>query len=368
MARMQPACTAKTPERGPDRLPRSVRAYLAHTAGSVSLRALARARGVHPSTILRQVRHVEALRDDPLADAALTRLETQWKQLHPENRPFAPESEDNSPMQTRTKDTMLPAPDVTRALTAMMEPRTILVVADGVEDAVVVTDAGGDRPVRRAVVGRDAVEELALREFVAGEQTGRLMRYRITAAGRAEAGRLIAARESRRAALDPAAENSNVALFSGPGPRPEGAPHSAGAEAPLEVLARRKRADGEVWLPRALTDAAQRFRESWEIARIGGGLTEDWEELVSGAVSGAGGARGAGRHDAAAGLAEAIRALGPDLAETVLRCVCQGEGMEEIEKRLDFPARSGKIVLRIALRTLARHYETVGSEGYDLIS
>jgi len=66
-------------------------------------------------------------------------------------------------------------------------------------------------------------------------------------------------------------------------------------------------------------------------------------------------------------LSAAIRALGPDLAETVLLGVCQEQGMEDIEKRLAFPARSGKIVLRIALRLLARHYAQTGSAEFDLI-
>jgi lambda repressor-like predicted transcriptional regulator len=55
-------------------LPTPVRTYLAHTEAGTSIRALARKAGVHPSTVLRQVRRTEMLRDDPLADAALNRL------------------------------------------------------------------------------------------------------------------------------------------------------------------------------------------------------------------------------------------------------------------------------------------------------
>ena len=43
-------------------------------AAGLPLRALARARGCHASTVLRQVRRIEAWRDDPLVDEALERI------------------------------------------------------------------------------------------------------------------------------------------------------------------------------------------------------------------------------------------------------------------------------------------------------
>ena len=59
----------------PDWLPKPVIHYLQHTVQGRSIRALARGNDVHPSTISRQVRKIEGLRDDPLIDAALRRLE-----------------------------------------------------------------------------------------------------------------------------------------------------------------------------------------------------------------------------------------------------------------------------------------------------
>lgn len=353
----------------PGWLPDPVRLYLAHTLAGIPIRALARAEARQPSTVLRQVRRIEARRDDPLTDAGLTRLARAWT---PTNQ-----TQELLPMMTaRNDEEIAGARETLRVLSALMEPRSLLVVADGVEDAVVVRDNGDGRPVRRAVLGRDLAEVLALREWIAGKQTGRLARYTITAAGRAEAGRLMAEAESRRASMRGSAEDPEVvdaqALFAPPEARGTGPKRSAGTDAPFEVLARRPRADGAPWLPAELVAAAHRFRETWEIARIGGALTTDWERLVTGRVSGGGDLPGtpapARRLAAERSLEGAIRALGPDLAETVLLGVCQEQGMEDIEKRLDFPARSGKIVLRIALRSLARHYREVGSEEFDLIS
>lgn len=374
---LQQAAAATASRRLPGWVPAPVRLYLAHTEGGETIRALARRSGCHPSTVLRQVRRTETLRDDPLAEAALTRLGRFWTVRSGDPYTDHP-AQDPLPMTDKSRDDAALARDSLRALRALVEPKTLLVIADGVEDAVVVHDAGADRPVRRAVVRREVAEALVLREFITGRQSGRLARYTITAAGRTEINRRMAEAESRRAAHvgdeDADASDGPAELLAPQGARGAGARRSPGTDAPLQVLARRHRADGEAWLPPELIGAALRFRESWEIARIGGGMTRDWEALLCGRVANAAG--GAGRHpsgtptrrlEAEESLAAAIRALGPDLAETVLLGVCEEHGMEDIEKRLTFPARSGKIVLRIALRMLARHYRKSSTADFDLI-
>lgn len=362
------ACTAWD-RAFPGWVPDPVRVYLVHTEGGESLRSIARHAGQHPSTVLRQVRRTENLRDDPLADAGLDRLGRQWAG----RPPTSSAKQDPLPMIQSDRAEAALARDSLRALRALMEPKTILVIADGVEDAVVVHDAGGDRPVRRAVVSRDVAEALALREFISGKQTGRLARYSITGAGRAEVRRMLAEAEVRRAAQRGTGEEDDALEADAQAPRLAPRPRrSAGTDAPLHVLARRNRPDGEAWLPPELVAAALRFRESWEIAQIGGSLPGDWDALVSGRF----GAGGSGQHpsgratrrlEAEQALAAAIRALGPDLAEAVLLGVCQEHGMEDIEKRLAYPARSGKIVLRIALRMLARHYAEAGTGRFEMI-
>ncbi|SMH57141.1 hypothetical protein SAMN05661107_3360 [Maritimibacter sp. HL-12] len=355
----------------PGWLPVPVRVYLAHTEGGESIRALARAAGCHPSTVLRQVRRTETLRDDPLADTALARLGRLWRWRARVNTTSLPAQDPSTMTHFVPIDDETLARDTLRTLRALLEPRNLLVVAEGVEDAVVVHNAGDDRPIRRAVVGREVAEALALRELIAGTQVGRIARYTITAEGRAEAGRLIAEAESRRASG--AGQSDDAAGTPTRLPkarRVEPRRRPVGADAPLHVLARRRRTDGSFFLPPELVAAAIRFRESYEIASINGGVTRDWDKLVAGRVSSGRVANGSAptrRLEAEESLSAAIRALGPDLAESVILAVCHEEGMEEIEDRLEFPARSGKIVLRIALRSLQRHYASTGSGDYDMI-
>lgn len=51
-----------------------------------------------------------------------------------------------------------------------------------------------------------------------------------------------------------------------------------------------------------------------------------------------------------------VAALGRDLSDIAWRVICAGESMPVAEKSLGWPARSGKLVLRIALDRLADYY------------
>lgn len=349
----------------PDWVPASVKTYLAHLEGGDSLRHIARTRGVHASTILRQVRRTEELRDDPLADAALSTLEKRLRRATPAR---LGREETRMSLVEKDLDEERLKRDMLRALKALSEPKALLVIAEGVEDAVIVVNDDGDRPVRRAVISRDVAEVMALREVIEGRMKGRLGRYAITAHGRAELNKLMAGAESARLA------RPEESAARGPAPR-KARRRTAGVEAPLRVLARRKRRDGEAFLSADLVAAAERFHESYEIARVSGALNEDdLPKLLADRIpapvarSEGGAALALSRGELAlAHLVDAVRVLGPEMAQTVVMGVCREWGMERIEEELEYPARSGKIVLRIALKTLARHYARVGVAGHDLI-
>ena len=52
----------------------------------------------------------------------------------------------------------------------------------------------------------------------------------------------------------------------------------------------------------------------------------------------------------------ALATIGPELAGILVEVCCFLNGLEQAEKTLDFPRRSGKLVLQLALTALARHY------------
>ncbi|WP_274963897.1 DUF6456 domain-containing protein, partial [Thioclava electrotropha] len=110
-----------------------------------------------------------------------------------------------------------------------------------------------------------------------------------------------------------------------------------------------------------LVAAGERLREDFELAQMGPRVGQNWERFLTG-----GGGRGQYRPELAMGggsdtarerVALALRDLGPGLGDMALRCCCFLEGLETAEKRLGWSARSGKIVLRIALQRLKRHYD-----------
>ncbi len=55
-------------------------------------------------------------------------------------------------------------------------------------------------------------------------------------------------------------------------------------------------------------------------------------------------------------FAKALNCLGPGLSDVALRTCCFLEGLEACERRMGWAARSGKVVLKIALERLVEHY------------
>ena len=135
-------------------------------------------------------------------------------------------------------------------------------------------------------------------------------------------------------------------------------------ESPLATLSRRKGRDGQPFLTRKQTTAGERLREDYELARPVDGTDGGWQAMMRGEVPDASEGAAQGVIDARARLRSALAELGPGLGDVALRCCCMLEGLEQTEKAMGWSARSGKIVLRIALERLARHYEqTQGAMG-----
>jgi len=132
-------------------------------------------------------------------------------------------------------------------------------------------------------------------------------------------------------------------------------------ESPLAWLARRKDKDGRPMLTDEEFDAGERLRADFWFAQMTPRVTANWSMLLGGG----GGSRGAPDlgpdvRDSIIAARERVRralgSVGPDLAGVLIDVCCHLKGLEASEKASGWPQRSGKIILQIALRQLARHY------------
>ncbi|MBI1172670.1 helix-turn-helix domain-containing protein [bacterium] len=353
-------------------IPDAVRLYLDHTETGLSLRAIARRDGRHASTILRQVRRYEGRRDDPLLDEALDNLARQQGALSSD--PARKDAEMSAPLrhQTLALDEATIQREGRRILRRLAEPGSVLAVAPDMEKAVVMREFPDGRSARTGVVDRAFAQAFALKEWISLRKAGRVTSYEMPATGRLALKRMVEEEESGRAGLAEAPmafagqhrEWAERDIATEEGPRRM---RYNLAESPVAVLGRRRDKDGKPFLSPELIDAAERLREDFELAQMGPRVAQNWERFLTT------GDRGGFKSDS--GLAEgprvardrvsaALRDLGPGLGDVALRVCCFLEGVEACERRMGWAARSGKIVLRIALQRLRRHYdETYGRSG-----
>ncbi len=106
-------------------------------------------------------------------------------------------------------------------------------------------------------------------------------------------------------------------------------------------------------------DAGERLRADYERGALGARITMSWEGTP---VAGRGGGTNplpdlaGSQMDARARFDAAVAHAGAGLADILWRVVCAGEGMREAESALGWPARSGKLVLTLALDRVADYY------------
>ncbi|MEY8831082.1 DUF6456 domain-containing protein [Sedimentitalea sp. XS_ASV28] len=364
----------------PNWVPETVQRYLAHTEAGQPIRDLARNARCHASTVLRQIRKVETRRDDPLVDAALATLADLHFSMPRRNakiwRGPATMTKEMTSMSHSAK-IRVPTPDAAtleiearRVLRRLCENGAVLAVAENMEKAVIVRDGDGVTTTRTAVVDCEIAQAMALKDWISCANPGRVSRYRITAAGRAALGQLLAeqenrARQEKESGFAEAQTPFLVAGEAGPAmPRNAATPPRRTrynlSESPLIALARRKDRDGKPFLDDELVRAGERLREDFEIAQMGPRVAQNWDRFLTGGGRGgfdAGCDTTSRSSEARDRVARALSDLGPGLSDVALRCCCYLEGLETAEKKMGWSARSGKIVLRIALQRLKHHYD-----------
>lgn len=339
----------------PDWVPEAARNYLVHTEAGLSIRALARANDCHASTILRQVRRYENRRDDPLVDDALRTLSRRLRD--------AAQSEGNA-MHIKIENAGQTGPltearimqEGQRLLRRLAEAGAVMAVARDMEMAVVVRDNGEGGSTRTAVTSREMAQAMALREWITcADPQARIAKYTISASGRNALKSMMSDLDDdfgmqRRDMVDRDIDDNGTIRHL----------RSNMLESPLTGLARRRDKDGQPFLTRDLVAAGERLREDFELANMGPKTTTDWDKFLTGPTRGTGAGMNGGSESAKGRVAAALSDLGPGLGDVVLRCCCFLEGLEAAEKKMGWAARSGKIVLRIALQRLKRHYEEQG--------
>lgn len=349
----------------PEWVPEGAQRYLAHTEAGRSIRDLARDAGCHASTVLRQIRRMESRRDDPLVDAALASLASVFcPPVKPASQSFEAEI---------TQDAKAFESEAIRVLRRMCESGAVLAVAEDMDKAVVVRDDAAGRNTRTAIVQCSVAQALALKEWISCNKPGRISRYHITAAGRNALSRLLAEIENRarcetemgmsEAQTPFMAQHVSIEDVADETGRPRRARYGI-AESPLVALARRKDRDGKPFLDEALVRAGERLREDFELSQMEPNLTQNWERFLTGGIhvgDTQDGQFGSGSSLARDRVSRALADLGPGLSDVALRCCCYLEGLETAEKHMGWSARSGKIVLRIALQRLNRHYEELSA-------
>lgn len=141
-------------------------------------------------------------------------------------------------------------------------------------------------------------------------------------------------------------------------PTPPPSPLFDAAESPLAWLATRRGRDGQPFLEAAEIQAGERLRLDLTRAGLLPRTTMDWSRLGTGASAGT---RAAFSYSDALIAARqrvkaALVAVGPDFSGLLVDVCGFLKGLETVEHERQWPPRTAKVVLRLALRQLARHY------------
>jgi hypothetical protein len=130
------------------------------------------------------------------------------------------------------------------------------------------------------------------------------------------------------------------------------------AESPLAWLRRRKDKDGAALIGDAEFQAGERLRADFWFAGLTPRVTTNWSAVGGSGRAGPG--LGLDLKDNIVAARErvhrALAAVGPELAGVLIDVCCHLKGLKDAERQAGWPARSGKVVLQLALRRLARHY------------
>lgn len=250
--------------------------------------------------------------------------------------------------------------EAARVLQLLTKASVFLAMSPKMEKAIIVSNTQDAKPRQIASVDREIAEIFRSREWVTGRIENGVGRFYLSELGLVKLKRLSALKSNDAANVfgQQHKDIENRDIFESDGTRRF---HINANESPLTALARKRDKHGDYYLTKRMIQAGERLREDFEISQIGPRITQNWDRFLVASARGDYRVDGVDRSDAAeiarARLSKALATLGPGLADIAFRCCCFLEGLERAEKKLEWSARSGKIVLRIALDRLADFYE-----------
>jgi Domain of unknown function (DUF6456) len=134
------------------------------------------------------------------------------------------------------------------------------------------------------------------------------------------------------------------------------------SESPLYRLFCRKDRHGNSTISEFQFAAGERLRIDYECASFERRMTSSWETARTGTTNYSSisdnriATLSGNAIDARRRVHDAFDAVGPELSGVLYYICCLAGGLEQAERMLQLPQRSGKAVLAIALTRLARHY------------
>ena len=347
----------------PKWVPRHVAVYVIYKALGRSMRQTAKLLSVQPSTVSRNVRKVSGFLSDPLYQSGVNRLIERVTQKNfgvfetLESRCINEFSQNDKADGKRSIG-------LQSYLKKLDKPCVVLAASQDLSSCAIIHKSTNRLSNSNCAVEKETAEKLAVSGFVlpCHQQSTKILTYLLSAEGRRNLNlqRYQGSSDTKNPASPVHYDNlrkrsiaretgSHPVLITG---------ISANKESSLEVLARRRDRYGNPFLSTKLVEAGKLLREDYEMNSLSicsvdkacnkGANGHVPHKIKSDFIF----------HDPGERLEKALEFLGPVLADVAVQCCCHFKGMEEIERDFGWSARSGKIVLRIALTQLLAFYKS----------
>lgn len=141
------------------------------------------------------------------------------------------------------------------------------------------------------------------------------------------------------------------------------------ADSPLARWMKPDPGTGTCWLTQEEFEAGERLRADYHRSVLTDRITSDWEGYLAPVKTGRPRAREeapATAQDAKDRVLTALAAAGPGLDRILSRVCLRETGLEAAEQAENWPRRSGKAILKLALQRLAIHYGMIRKADISL--